>query len=112
MDKVGTLYAVGTGIQLYGQTTLETESIIRSADKLLYVVADPLTAEWLKEMNPSAEDLYPLYGEGKLRIDTYTEMVERILSFVEQGLIVCAAFYGHPGVFVYPSHEAIRRARE
>jgi hypothetical protein len=24
---------------------------------------------------------------------------------------VCAAFYGHPGVFVWPSHDAIRRAR-
>jgi uncharacterized protein YabN with tetrapyrrole methylase and pyrophosphatase domain len=25
---------------------------------------------------------------------------------------VCAVFYGHPGVFVYPSHRAIERARQ
>jgi len=39
-------------------------------------------------------------------------MVERILAAVRRGLDVCAVFYGHPGVFVSPSHEAIRRARE
>ena len=38
-------------------------------------------------------------------------MVEEILSWVRQDLDVCTAFYGHPGVFVGPSHEAIRRAR-
>src|SRR5205809_2021168 len=27
------------------------------------------------------------------------------------GSLTCLACYGHPGVFVYPSHEAIRRAR-
>jgi len=30
---------------------------------------------------------------------------------VRAGRDVCAAFYGHPGVYVFPSHEAIRRAR-
>jgi hypothetical protein len=30
---------------------------------------------------------------------------------VRRGRRVCAAFYGHPGVFVMPAHEAIRRAR-
>jgi hypothetical protein len=34
------------------------------------------------------------------------------MSPVRRGLNVCAAFYGHPGVFVYPSHVAIRQARQ
>lgn len=38
-------------------------------------------------------------------------MVEEILGPMRAGSTVCAAFYGHPGVFVFPSHEAIRRAR-
>lgn len=38
-------------------------------------------------------------------------MVERILAPLAGGARVCAAFYGHPGIFVGPSHEAIRRAR-
>lgn len=31
---------------------------------------------------------------------------------MRRGVAVCAAFYGHPGVFVWPSHEAIARARQ
>jgi uncharacterized protein YabN with tetrapyrrole methylase and pyrophosphatase domain len=107
----GCLWVAGTGIQMMGQVTLETESVIRSASKLLYVVTDPVTQSWLMDINDSAEDLTTLYREGKPRIHTYREMVERILVHVRSGEEVCAAFYGHPGVFVYPSHEAIRLAR-
>ena len=39
-------------------------------------------------------------------------MVEEILGPVREGKRVCAVFYGHPGVYVEPSHEAVRRARE
>jgi hypothetical protein len=38
-------------------------------------------------------------------------MVEEILTAVRDGKRVCAVFYGHPGVYVEPSHEAVRRAR-
>jgi hypothetical protein len=109
--RPGSLWVVGTGIQLMGQVTVETESVIRSASKLLYLVTDPVTRRWLTELNDSAEDLFRLYGEGKARLQTYSEMVERILAFVRAGEEVCVAFYGHPGVFVYPGHEAIRLAR-
>jgi Tetrapyrrole (Corrin/Porphyrin) Methylases len=39
-------------------------------------------------------------------------MVDYILSFVRAGQRVCAVFYGHPGVFAFPPHESVRRARE
>ncbi|WCB94322.1 hypothetical protein DSM104299_03054 [Baekduia alba] len=112
MARPGSLWVVGTGIQLMGQVTLETESALRDATKVLYVVTDPVTKGWLADLNPSAEDLIDLYGEGKQRIETYHQMVDRILECVRAGEDVCAAFYGHPGVFVYPGHEAVRRARE
>jgi hypothetical protein len=38
-------------------------------------------------------------------------MVERIMAPVRDGLSVCAAFYGHAGVFGTPAHKAVRRAR-
>ena len=41
----------------------------------------------------------------------YRRMIDQILAPVRSGQTVCAAFYGHPGVFVVPSHEAIRQAR-
>lgn len=63
------------------------------------------------ELNPRARSLEGCYEEGAPRDDAYARMVEEILAAVRAGRRVCAAFYGHPGVFVLPSHEAIARAR-
>jgi hypothetical protein len=38
-------------------------------------------------------------------------MADRVLAALREGKEVCAAFYGHPGVFVDPSHDAVARAR-
>src|SRR5919197_1068481 len=85
---------------------------IEGADELFYVASDPVASDWLEVLHPNAHSLNPLYRIGEPRIDTYEAMVDTILSSVRQGRRVCAAFYGHPGVFVYPSHEAIRQARD
>ena len=37
---------------------------------------------------------------------------EMLVAAAGRALSVCAAFYGHPGIFVYPGQEAVRRARE
>ena len=107
----GSLVVVGTGIRTVGHMTSEAISWIKQADKVLYVISDPIAAAMIDELNPNAESLSPFYQEGKQRLDTYEEMVQHILSFVRQGLVTCLACYGHPGVFVYPSHQSIRRAR-
>jgi len=109
--KTGSLVVVGTGIQIVGQTTLETRSIIQKAEKLLYLVADDATAHWLTSLNASAENLHHLYELGKPRKETYENMVETVLAYVRRGMKVCFAAYGHPGVFANPTHESVRRAR-
>lgn len=106
----GSLTVVGTGIQLVGHITLAAKAWIEQADKVLFAVADPVTAKWLGTLNATAETL-PYNTENQRRRETYREMVERILAEVRQGLNVCAVFYGHPGVFADPAHEAIRQAR-
>jgi uroporphyrin-III C-methyltransferase len=66
---------------------------------------------WITRLNTTSESLDRFYSSGKPRSQTYSEIVEEILRWVRRDLRVCAAFYGHPGVFVTPSHEAVRRAR-
>jgi hypothetical protein len=106
----GSLTIVGTGIRL-SQLSPEARGHIEAAEKLFYLVADPVTHFWLIRVRPEAESLHTCYGSDKLRQHSYDEMIERILAPVREGKKVCAVFYGHPGVFVYPGHEAIRRAR-
>jgi uncharacterized protein YabN with tetrapyrrole methylase and pyrophosphatase domain len=110
--RKGSLIVVGTGIRTVGHLTMEAVAWIKQADKVLYVVGDPVAELVLKEMNPNgSESMTGMYAEGKQRIDTYNQMVERTLECVRAGMLTCMACYGHPGVFVYPSHESIRRAR-
>lgn len=107
----GSLIVVGTGIRLVGQATLEAVSAIEQAAKVFFLVNDPATIAWIRGLNPTAESLADCYVEGIARTRIYRVMAERIVSAVQAGLNVCAAFYGHPGVFVDASHEAIRQAR-
>ena len=110
-ERRGSLVIVGTGITLGVHATLETINAIRQADKVFYLVTEPATEEWIHQLNAASETLESLYAEGKSRAITYLEMTERIVDAVRSGLRVCAAFYGHPGVFVDATHRAIVRAR-
>jgi uncharacterized protein YabN with tetrapyrrole methylase and pyrophosphatase domain len=74
-------------------------------------VADQIGAGLLAEINPDVRSLNDLYEPGVHRQVIYDRMTETILAEVRRGRSVCAAFYGHPGIFVSPSHEAVRRAR-
>ena len=76
------------------------------------MAAEHAAEAWLASFNPRARALSTLYRAGVPRRQIYAEMVDEILAAVRGGARVCAAFYGHPGVFVAPSHEAVRRARE
>jgi uncharacterized protein YabN with tetrapyrrole methylase and pyrophosphatase domain len=71
-----------------------------------------VTRSWIDKLNPKARSLSHFYAADRPRAETYAAMAEEILASVRSGKNVCAAFYGHPGVFVEPGHVAIRRARE
>jgi siroheme synthase len=112
IGRNGSLVVVGTGIRSLGQLTVETVAQIKSADRVHYLVAEPIAVEVICLLNPlGARSLGDLYEENKPRRTTYDQMVARILESVRSGWRTCAVFYGHPGVFVDPSHEAIRTAR-
>lgn len=104
------LTIVGTGMKV-GQMTLEARAHIVRAPKLLYAPGDPVTERVLLSLNPTAESLAVHYRPGLPRRAAYEAMVDRILAALADHGEVCAAFYGHPGVFVTASHSAIDRAR-
>jgi len=107
----GSLTVVGTGIRFGVQLTPEARAALLGADRVLHLVTDPVARQWLETLRPDAHSLHSLYTVGKDRAEAYAAMVQAILIPVYEGLDVCAAFYGHAGVFVSPSHEAIRQAQ-
>jgi uncharacterized protein YabN with tetrapyrrole methylase and pyrophosphatase domain len=109
--SVGSLTVVGTGIQLGTHLTREARLLLETADVVLSLVAEPAMQAVLEELNPETRSLRDFYELGESRAEAYQAMAEEILRHVREGKNVVAAFYGHPGVFVAPSHEAIRTAR-
>ena len=108
---MGKLVVVGTGIHI-GQLSAEAREWLECADKVLYCVSDAASERALLQLNPNSESLTPFYEEGKERVETYRAMTAKIVGCLERFDTVVAAFYGHPGLFVAPSHQAIRLARE
>jgi siroheme synthase len=107
----GSLTIVGSGIAAVRHATQEACFHIAHADKVFFLVVDPLTREWILRLNSAAESLSVHLVPGREREVSFRGMVEQIAHAVYQGLRVVAVFYGHPGVFVQPSHMAIQRLR-
>ncbi|MBA2383358.1 MAG: methylase [Actinobacteria bacterium] len=106
----GSLVVVGTGIGA-AQLTTEARAELAGADEVFFLVGDPVSEHTVLELAPSARSLADCYEEGRSRLIAYERMVETILAPARAGRKVCAAFYGHPGMLVHPSREAIGRAR-
>jgi precorrin-6B methylase 1 len=111
MTQQGSLSCVGLGMMLGAHLAPRSRSYIEQADVVFALVSDPLVELWVQEMRPDARSLQPYYQEGKVRLDSYREMVEAMLVEVRAGRRVCGVFYGHPGVFALVPHKAIAGAR-
>ncbi|HWK50075.1 MAG TPA: SAM-dependent methyltransferase [Steroidobacter sp.] len=111
MSKTGSLACVGIGMTLGSHLTPLARDFIDKADVVFTGLSDGIIELWIAGMNRDVRSLQSFYREGKSRMQSYREMVEAILTEVRAGKRVCAAFYGHPGVFAWPSHKAIEIAR-
>jgi precorrin-6B methylase 1 len=110
-SRAGSLACIGIGITLGSHLTPLARSHIAQADVVFLAASDGIVEKWIESMHRDVRSLQPYYAANKSRSKTYREMVAAILDEVRAGKTVCAAFYGHPGVFAWAPHEAIRIAR-
>lgn len=107
----GRLHIVGLGMLLGGHLPPLAANAIAGADVVFVAAADPLVEQWVQSLHPQVRSLQPCYVEGEPRTASYARMVDWMLAEVRAGRRVCAAFYGHPGVFAWVPHAAIAAAR-
>ena len=108
----GSLTIAGCGLHP-GHMTLETESLIKGAEKVLLVAPNPISIQHILTLNKDAEHLGRYYNEeGISRPEIYQKMTQRIVELVQSGLQVVTVFYGHPGVFVTSTRTATRKLRK
>lgn len=109
--QTGSVVVVGTGINTALDLTAAAHKWIENAQEVFYLVGDGVSEQRILQLHPQAQSLKSCYEGSTLRSDVYQKMVETVMQSVRAGHRVCAVFYGHPGVFVFPSHAIIRRAR-
>ncbi|KAG9091311.1 hypothetical protein FS749_016640 [Ceratobasidium sp. UAMH 11750] len=108
----GSLTIAGSGIASVSHMTLQTLSYLKSADKVYYIVCDAVTEAFIQDNSKGNYfDLSAFYDKDKHRYKSYVQMSEAMLKDVRAGQDVLGIFYGHPGVFVSPSHRALTLAR-
>lgn len=108
----GSLVCVGTGMTLGAHISPISRSHIEQADVVFVLVSDGVTEQWICQMNSDVRSLQPFYTEGKSRMETYYQMVDAMLAQVKLNKKVVGAFYGHPGVFAWVPHNAIKQAKQ
>jgi len=106
------LVVVGTGIKLISHLTIEAKAYIEQADKVLYLVNEPLIKEWLHTLNKNAESLDEIYLKFDSRLEAYSAISEYILIELRKKQHVCVVIYGHPTVFAKPALDAVVQAKE
>jgi len=111
-SKENEIVFIGSGIKGANHLTAEAIALIANADKVLYCVADLSIERKIQNLNNNTEDLYIFYDDKKPRKQTYQEMVDKCLDELKNNKRVCVVFYGHPGIFVWPSFKTISEARK
>ena len=76
-SKRGSLTISGSGIASVSHITLGTLAHIKEAEKIFYVVCDPLTEAFIREnATGTCCDLTVYYDKDKDRYDSYVQMCE------------------------------------
>ena len=111
-SRTGSLACIGIGITLGSHITPLARSYLEQSDVVFLAASDGIVEKWIESLHADVRSLQSFYAADKPRTKTYREMVKAILTELRAGKKVCAAFYGHPGVFAWAPHEAIRIARK
>jgi hypothetical protein len=111
MNASGRLVCIGLGMTAGAHLTPRAQSYIERSDILFADVPNALFEAWLKEMHDDVRSLESIRGQDRPPSDIDRAIADVLLAEVRKGANVCAAFYGHPGIFGGAARAALQIAR-
>lgn len=102
---------VGSGIKSISHFTTEFKTYTINADKVLYLVNEPITKQWIEKYSKSCESLDTLYFSENDRQIAYNKIKDKIISEFKSQDFLTVILYGHPTFFADPGLQAITEAR-
>nr|WP_133136763.1 SAM-dependent methyltransferase [Legionella rowbothamii] len=103
---------MGSGIKSISHFTTEFKTYATSADKVLYLVNEPITKQWIEHYSKLSESLEPIYFSENDRQDSYDKIRDKILTDLESYDFITVILYGHPTIFADPGLQAIFEAQK
>src|SRR2546425_6875249 len=76
----GSLNIIGTGHRIAAQVTPEALACVKRADRLFYLVSDPVSEAWLGDLHPHAFSLRGCWFPERTSHENCDDMVRRIMS--------------------------------
>lgn len=101
----------GSGIKSISHFTTEFKTYTVNADKVLYLVNEPVTRQWIEKYAKLSESLEPIYFSENDRQLAYDKIKDKILSDFVCHDFIAVVLYGHPTFFADPGLQAIIEAR-
>lgn len=102
---------LGTGIKAISHFTEEFKTYVKAADKVLYLVNEPIVGEWIEVNSKQAENLEKYYYNNQRRLTSYKKIKNKILSDTSIFNFIAVVLYGHPTIFADPGLLAINEAK-
>ena len=109
---MGNLIVVGTGIKSLAHLTKETITVLKKADKVLYLINEPALQRWIERENNHCESLAALYFSFEKRIDAYHAITEYIIEEYHKHNNLCVVFYGHPTLLANSAVRAVSKIKK
>nr|WP_029489101.1 SAM-dependent methyltransferase [Fluoribacter dumoffii] len=101
------LALVGSGIKSISHFTTEFSTYTTSADKVLYLVNEPVTKQWIERYSRLSESLEPIYFSENDRQNSYDKIKDKILAEFETYDFITVVLYGHPTIFADPGLQSV-----
>nr|WP_267313967.1 SAM-dependent methyltransferase [Legionella antarctica] len=92
--------------------TTEFKTYTTSADKVLYLVNEPVTKQWIERYSKLSESLEPIYFSEIDRQNSYDKIRDKILTDLGTYNFITVVLYGHPTIFADPGLQAIIAAQK
>ncbi|MGQ3888455.1 SAM-dependent methyltransferase [Legionella sp. CNM-1927-20] len=106
------LFIAGCGIKFLSHITLETQSLIRKSDCVVYLVNDPAMKRWIMENSKKGVSLDSIYFSFKERKKAYSGICQEIINIANIYSITCFVTYGHPLILSSCSQQLIKDIEE
>jgi uncharacterized protein YabN with tetrapyrrole methylase and pyrophosphatase domain len=93
------LIIAGTGIKFLSHLTIEVKSAIETSSCVVFLLNEPAMKNWVVKNSKKYISMDNIYFSSKLRLDSYSKIVDEVFLNLQENDDICFLMYGHPTFF-------------